>query len=183
MSDSFMQLKEREDSLHAETKKRKEAEQQLVNKKTEVQNIQKSRQEMLNKIEGLKNHNSDLQKERDKIVRDLEEFRVWIEGLASSGNRSVYNFTEFSYLELMEGTNNFEDFLKIGEGGYGKVYRGSLRHTTVAIKILRHESRHGEREFNQEVISSTNVLCPMINTLSCSTIDGINTLSCSTIDG
>lgn len=131
---------------------------------------------MLNEMEGLKKNNSELQNERDKIVRDLEEFRLWIEGLASSSNRSPGNFTKFTYMELKEGTNDFEDSLKIGEGGYGKVYRGLLRHTTVAVKILRRESRHGEREFDQEVIPTTDVLSLISNSLSCSTTDGRNTL-------
>jgi hypothetical protein len=44
--------------------------------------------------------------------------------------------------------------MKIGEGGLGRVYRGSLRNTTVAIKMLRSHNLQGQSQFRQEVIKA-----------------------------
>uniref|UniRef100_A0A6N2L6P5 RING-type E3 ubiquitin transferase n=1 Tax=Salix viminalis TaxID=40686 RepID=A0A6N2L6P5_SALVM len=40
---------------------------------------------------------------------------------------------------------------KIGEGGYGPVYKGKLDHTPVAIKALRPDAAQGKKQFQQEV--------------------------------
>ncbi|XP_057462610.1 U-box domain-containing protein 33-like isoform X2 [Actinidia eriantha] len=57
----------------------------------------------------------------------------------------------FSLSEIDGATKNFDQSLKIGEGGYGNVYRGFLRHTQVAIKMLDSQSLQGPFEFQQEV--------------------------------
>ena len=43
---------------------------------------------------------------------------------------------EFTSDELSSSTSGFCTTKKIGEGGFGSVYRGTLRHTSVAIKRL-----------------------------------------------
>ena len=42
----------------------------------------------------------------------------------------------FSFDDLSSVTNNFSKDKIIGKGGFGKVYRGRLRHSEVAIKVL-----------------------------------------------
>ncbi len=50
---------------------------------------------------------------------------------------------EFGYEELRDATNNFDakpinqGGCKLGEGGFGPVFKGKLKFTEVAIKILR----------------------------------------------
>jgi predicted RNase H-like nuclease (RuvC/YqgF family) len=59
--------------------------------------------------------------------------------------------SEFSFAEIKEATDNFNPSLKIGEGGYGIVYKGFLRHNEVAIKVWDSNSRQGSMEFRHEV--------------------------------
>jgi hypothetical protein len=42
--------------------------------------------------------------------------------------------------------------MKVGEGGFGCVYRGLMCNTIVAIKMLRSHNLQGQSQFRQEVI-------------------------------
>ena len=42
----------------------------------------------------------------------------------------------FSFEVLSEVTGNFSKDQLVGKGGFGQVYRGRLRHSDVAIKVL-----------------------------------------------
>ncbi|KAG5560742.1 hypothetical protein RHGRI_003921 [Rhododendron griersonianum] len=59
----------------------------------------------------------------------------------------------FSLDEVLIATNNFDDALVIGIGGFGKVYKGFIddSSTMVAIKRLNAESKQGAGEFWMEV--------------------------------
>ncbi|KAG5538858.1 hypothetical protein RHGRI_019409 [Rhododendron griersonianum] len=61
----------------------------------------------------------------------------------------------FSLDEVLTATNNFDDALVIGNGGFGKVYRGLIKYSgftkTVALKRLNAESKQGAGEFWTEV--------------------------------
>ncbi|KAL5229649.1 hypothetical protein ABZP36_028425 [Zizania latifolia] len=57
-----------------------------------------------------------------------------------------------SYADLEAATGGFSDGNLLGEGGFGHVYRGTLRGgQEVAIKKLRPGSGQGDREFHAEV--------------------------------
>ncbi|GFY82573.1 malectin/receptor-like protein kinase family protein [Actinidia rufa] len=60
---------------------------------------------------------------------------------------------QFSLAEIQTATNDFDDALAIGIGGFGKVYKGFINNgtITVAIKRLKAESNQGEKEFWTEV--------------------------------
>jgi len=62
------------------------------------------------------------------------------------------NTLEFTFKELQEATNDFSPSFFIGEGGFGKVYRGVLKDgTEVAIKKLTSGGNQGDKEFLVEV--------------------------------
>ncbi|XP_019432374.1 PREDICTED: putative serine/threonine-protein kinase isoform X2 [Lupinus angustifolius] len=62
------------------------------------------------------------------------------------------NVRIFTYKELRNACDNFSSSNKIGEGGFGSVYKGLLKDGKVAaIKVLSAESRQGVREFLTEI--------------------------------
>ncbi|GJU36293.1 probable serine/threonine-protein kinase PBL7 [Tanacetum coccineum] len=60
----------------------------------------------------------------------------------------------FSFHKLAEASNNFRSDYLLGEGGFGRVYRGRLERTNqdVAIKQLDRNGLQGNREFLVEVL-------------------------------
>lgn len=42
----------------------------------------------------------------------------------------------FPWSELMNATEEMSETNLLGQGGFGSVYKGVLRHTTVAVKFL-----------------------------------------------
>jgi hypothetical protein len=61
----------------------------------------------------------------------------------------------FSYKELVRATNNFAGENKLGEGGFGGVYKGFLREMNfyVAVKRVSRGSKQGIKEYASEVKS------------------------------
>eukprot|EP00253_Pinus_taeda_P017303 PITA_17303 len=58
----------------------------------------------------------------------------------------------FSYADMKTATGDFAKENKLGEGGYGEVYKGTFSDgEMVAVKQLSSESRQGKREFINEV--------------------------------
>ncbi|KAL5562747.1 hypothetical protein UlMin_032494 [Ulmus minor] len=59
----------------------------------------------------------------------------------------------FSYNELVHATNNFAGSEKLGEGGFGEVYKGYLSdlNLTVAVKRVSKQSKQGRKEYVSEV--------------------------------
>jgi hypothetical protein len=57
-----------------------------------------------------------------------------------------------SYEDLREATNNFEPASVLGEGGFGRVFKGVLNDgTAVAIKRLNNGGQQGDKELLVEV--------------------------------
>lgn len=58
---------------------------------------------------------------------------------------------KFSYETLSRATGNFHASNKLGEGGFGPVYKGKLVDgREIAVKMLSQHSRQGTREFENE---------------------------------
>ncbi|KAG2681714.1 hypothetical protein I3760_11G157100 [Carya illinoinensis] len=67
-------------------------------------------------------------------------------------DEGIRNVNMYTYKELRVATNNFSPANKIGEGGFGCVYKGTLRDGSVAaIKVLSADSSQGVREFLTEI--------------------------------
>ncbi|KAK4726711.1 hypothetical protein R3W88_031628 [Solanum pinnatisectum] len=74
-------------------------------------------------------------------VHNVEDFQRQYGSLA---------LTAYSYSDIKKMTNSFKE--KLGEGGYGGVYKGNLDGHPVAVKILKETKGNGE-EFINEVAS------------------------------
>ncbi|KAG7592955.1 Protein kinase domain [Arabidopsis thaliana x Arabidopsis arenosa] len=85
-----------------------------------------------------------------------------------SSNRTYFSQSEpggfgqsrelFSYEELVIATNGFSDENLLGEGGFGRVYKGVLPdERVVAVKQLKIGGGQGDREFKAEVETISRV--------------------------
>ncbi|KAL9244121.1 hypothetical protein vseg_017929 [Gypsophila vaccaria] len=87
---------------------------------------------------------------RDRLSRRERRVNVeaFLRGHGSSGPK------RYTYNDLKKITNGFKD--KLGEGGYGSVYKGALQNgKLVAVKML-HKSKEDPEEFINEVASIGN---------------------------
>ncbi|XP_010459208.1 PREDICTED: putative serine/threonine-protein kinase isoform X2 [Camelina sativa] len=65
---------------------------------------------------------------------------------------AIDNVKIFKYREIRQATDDFSAENKIGEGGFGSVYKGRLKDGKLAaIKVLSAESRQGVKEFLTEI--------------------------------
>ncbi|CAN6461659.1 unnamed protein product [Victoria cruziana] len=115
---------------------------------------------------------AQLSREKAEVETALAEseriLKQTIEQLQASQsyvNHGIPSFSEFTLEELQEATHNFSTSSQIGKGGFGAVYKGNIRHTTVAIKKLNPDSVQGAAEFQQEVDILTRVRHPNLITL------------------
>ncbi|KAM7480938.1 hypothetical protein LguiB_005521 [Lonicera macranthoides] len=96
----------------------------------------------LAELEAQKRINAEM-----KALREAEERKKVMDSLAHQDIR----YRKYSIEEIEAATEFFADSRKIGEGGYGPVYRCSLDHTPVAVKVLRPDAAQGRSQFQQEV--------------------------------
>ncbi|KAF9678119.1 hypothetical protein SADUNF_Sadunf07G0001900 [Salix dunnii] len=60
-------------------------------------------------------------------------------------------YRRYSIEEIEEATQYFSESKKIGEGGYGPVYKCYLDHTAVAVKVLRPDAAQGRFRIAAEI--------------------------------
>ncbi|KAE8673401.1 F17F16.3 protein [Hibiscus syriacus] len=82
-----------------------------------------------------------------EALREAMEMTKMLKALS---NRKI-QYRRYTIEEIEQATENFAPSLKIGEGGYGPVYKCYLDHTQVAVKILRPDAAQGRLQFLQEL--------------------------------
>lgn len=140
------------EELRKASEKKVQMELQIAESGKTVKDFQEKFSATKNLLISLQKEYKELQQSPEDAIREAEELHQTREEAATS-TQGVMNFTEFTYSELEKATNRFDDSMKIGEGEYGSVYKGFLRHTLVAIKLLDSQSMQGQTEFYQEVKS------------------------------
>jgi len=103
-------------------------------------------QKRIAELESQKRINAEM-----KAFRETEEKRKAVDAFSSNGLR----YRRYAIEEIEAATNFFSESLKIGEGGYGPVYKCLLDHTPVAVKVLRPDAAQGRSQFQREVIKQT----------------------------
>ncbi len=68
----------------------------------------------------------------------------------------------YSYDEVRNATNGFAN--KIGKGGFGLVYKGTLSGNEVAVKVSQTANKLDLRQFENEVCKSLSPLRLQLNT-------------------
>ncbi|XP_028093741.1 L-type lectin-domain containing receptor kinase IX.1-like [Camellia sinensis] len=88
-----------------------------------------------------------------KKSRAKEEDEFAIELSMNSEFEAGTGPKKFSYGELFHATNHFAEEQKLGEGGFGGVYRGFLKESNsyVAVKRISKGSKQGIKEYASEV--------------------------------
>ncbi|KAE9452589.1 hypothetical protein C3L33_15506, partial [Rhododendron williamsianum] len=83
--------------------------------------------------------------------------------------KQLGNIHNFSHNELRNATDNFHRSNKLGQGGFGIVYKGILKDgTEVAVKTLSAESKQGVHEFLTEISTISNVRHPnLVELIGC----------------
>ncbi|PSS04360.1 Serine/threonine-protein kinase [Actinidia chinensis var. chinensis] len=114
---------------------RSSLEMTVANSNQMIRELEQNMDSAVEQLEKYKKERDELQLERDDALKLAEEMR--------KKQEDTLNTLMPLYFSLSE----IDQSLKIGEGGY----RGFLRHTQVAIKMLDSQSLQGPSEFQQEV--------------------------------
>ncbi|KAG6427152.1 hypothetical protein SASPL_111392 [Salvia splendens] len=158
------QLREVTEALRVAKEQKLSLEHQIADSDNMVEQLEPKMYAAVELLQRYKKERDELQVERDSALKAAGDLRKRQAEEASSSSVSQF-FSEFSFFEIEEATAHFSQTLKIGEGGYGSIYRGELRHTQVAIKMLHPNSSQGPFEFQQEVHILSKLRHPNIITL------------------
>ncbi|KAK2458425.1 putative receptor protein kinase [Trifolium repens] len=92
--------------------------------------------------------NEGEEKNEDEV--DVEEEEAEVE---AGNDLKVGDLLQYDFATIRLATSNFSDANKLGQGGFGSVYKGTLSNGhDIAIKRLANNSEQGETEFKNEVL-------------------------------
>ncbi|CAN1298991.1 U-box domain-containing protein 35 [Linum perenne] len=83
-----------------------------------------------------------------KTLKDAAELKKAMSSVAKSNDP---RYRRYSIDDIEKATDKFDESRKIGEGGYGPVFKCYLDHTPVAVKVLRPDAVQGRSQFQREV--------------------------------
>ncbi|KAL0651525.1 hypothetical protein Bca4012_094216 [Brassica carinata] len=87
---------------------------------------------------------AEIEKQKRRLVEMQAKFN-------EQNMSNTVSYRRYSIKDVEDATDGFSDALKIGEGGYGPVFKAVLENTSVAIKILKSDVSQGLKQFQQEV--------------------------------
>lgn len=148
-------IRDREPEFDCQLMKSKLMEKELLEKIVQAGNL----------LVTFKEKRDVLQMELDDMTRQNEELRKLVVG---NSERNVF---EFSFCDIKEATKDFDSSMNIGDGRYGSVYKGSLHHMKVAIKMLPSYGCLGHGDFENEVRLLCKVRHPNLVTVMGTALD------------
>ncbi|RZR78241.1 hypothetical protein BHM03_00003521 [Ensete ventricosum] len=100
-----------------------------------------------------------------KAIKDAYENNKTLDSVP----RGDVRYRKYTIEDIEIATDYFAEHRKIGEGGYGPVYKCHLDHTAVAVKVLRPDAAQGRSQFQQEVrpFDASFPLVAQVEVLSC----------------
>ncbi|KAK8587994.1 hypothetical protein V6N13_086952 [Hibiscus sabdariffa] len=149
-----------------ELRRRKEAEEALQKLNKELEEIKPQlKTARVQKLES-DNHVKVLETDLSLVTEQLEICQRERDELQiKCANTCKQLFLEFSVAEIHDATKVFHPSFKIAEGAYWSIYKCTLRHTEVAIKVLHQHSLLGPSEFQHEVDLLSKMRHPNLVTL------------------
>ncbi|KAB1214363.1 U-box domain-containing protein 33 [Morella rubra] len=111
-------------------------------------------------LQTYRTERDELQVKHDKALKEAEELRRKKE--EASSTEAPQFFSGLSLSEIEEATQNFDPSLKIGDGRHGTIYKGFLRQTEVAIKMLLHHNLQNAIGLQHKVNSLSRLKHPNI---------------------
>ncbi|PKI37806.1 hypothetical protein CRG98_041817 [Punica granatum] len=79
--------------------------------------------------------------------------KEWVRLDVHAGEEEKFELPMFDVVMISQATNNFSHFNKIGQGGFGPVYKGQLPNgQEIAVKRLSETSSQGLNEFKNEAV-------------------------------
>ncbi|KAK8706054.1 hypothetical protein V6N13_049632 [Hibiscus sabdariffa] len=98
---------------------------------------------------------------------DESRKRYITEEIVKRGNGNNISAKVFNYCDLCTATNNFNPENQLGQGGFGRVYKGQVEdpNQIVAVKQLDRNGYQGNREFLVEVLMLSLLNHPNLMTL------------------
>ncbi|GLJ23569.1 hypothetical protein SUGI_0446470 [Cryptomeria japonica] len=102
------------------------------------------------KLAAVEEQNYRILKQKDAEIQHLQNCLLSMPGVQipiSSSSSNNLEFSEYSCEEIKAANFDFSDNFKLGEGDYGNLYRGKIRQTIVAVKILKETAFQGRQDF------------------------------------
>ncbi|CDP16212.1 unnamed protein product [Coffea canephora] len=88
-----------------------------------------------------------------EVFEQLNQVYLLISGVDGVAEISTAESLQYSLSAIQTATNNFSVANEIGEGGFGRVYKGVLANgQEVAVKRLSRSSGQGAEEFKNEIV-------------------------------
>ncbi|KAJ0020253.1 hypothetical protein Pint_32364 [Pistacia integerrima] len=143
-----------------------------------AQEANRRRDQAAGELKFIQTSIATLQQEKQRLRQQKMEAVRWLERWRSRGQAGATNCNgfigfvedlpesaEFSLADLQTATCDFSESFKLGEGGFGCVYKGEMLGRTVAIKKLHPHNMQGQSEFQQEVRVLSKLQHPHLVTL------------------